>query len=411
MKLLRSMVVVGLVAGLLVVLAPSPAGATINVNTTTDELNSDGDCSLREAIDSINSALAADACGSTTGPIVLPAGTYQVTGTFTISASMTVRGAGAGSTIIDSTGLGGTVFNLPGAASFTLEEVTVNGGAPYYLNGPCGPSATLTVNDSVFDGPGSYGINNCTGPIFVNRSTISGAGSYGINNNDGDVSLTDSEVSGAGSYGINTNGGSSTLVRSTVSGTGGYGINANDGGVSLINSTVSGSASYGINVNTGVISLESSTVVGGARYVLNSNNTTASITNSIVVGGSPDACNLPVTSGGYNISDDASCGFDQATDRENTDPELGSLADNGGPTRTHLPQTGSPAIDTGGDCPSDDQRSEPRPADGDDDGDAACDRGAVEIQPPPAPTTTTTATTIAGSPTAAPQPATPAFTG
>ena len=57
------------------------------------------------------------------------------------------------------------------------------------------------------------------------------------------------------------------------------------------------------------------------------------------------------------------------------DPRLGPLADNGGPTLTHLPQLGSPLLNAGdaAACPATDQRGEPR----DDD---ACDIGAVEVQ-------------------------------
>ena len=41
------------------------------------------------------------------------------------------------------------------------------------------------------------------------------------------------------------------------------------------------------------------------------------------------------TSVGYNLTDDATgtaCGFTQPTDVVDADPDLGSLADNGGPT-------------------------------------------------------------------------------
>ncbi|GAB4171890.1 MAG: hypothetical protein Kow0020_06780 [Wenzhouxiangellaceae bacterium] len=63
------------------------------------------------------------------------------------------------------------------------------------------------------------------------------------------------------------------------------------------------------------------------------------------------------------------------------DPMLGPLADNGGPTRTHLPQAGSPVIDAvpaaqigcGGPIVND-QRGQPRPVDG------GCDIGSVEVQ-------------------------------
>ena len=56
---------------------------------------------------------------------------------------------------------------------------------------------------------------------------------------------------------------------------------------------------------------------------------------------------------------------------------LGPLANNGGPTLTHLPLPDSPSIDFGSDadCPTTDQRGVVRPQG------AACDVGAVERQP------------------------------
>ena len=65
----------------------------------------------------------------------------------------------------------------------------------------------------------------------------------------------------------------------------------------------------------------------------------------------------------------------------NIDPLLGPLVDNGGPTPTHLPLDGSPAVDMGhpSSYPETDQRGFPRPRDGDLDGEAVCDIGAVEI--------------------------------
>jgi hypothetical protein len=47
---------------------------------------------------------------------------------------------------------------------------------------------------------------------------------------------------------------------------------------------------------------------------------------------------------GHNIASDASCGFTGTGDLNNTDPLLGPLANNGGPTPTHAPLLGSPAI-------------------------------------------------------------------
>ncbi len=105
------------------------------------------------------------------------------------------------------------------------------------------------------------------------------------------------------------------------------------------------------------------------------------------------------TSNGFNFSDDASCGFTAGTDRQNAgDPNLGALADNGGPTETRLPQSGSPLIDAIplASCQADgaggittDQRGLARPSG------PGCDIGAVEVEsfsitlPPSEPTTPT----------------------
>jgi hypothetical protein len=93
-----------------------------------------------------------------------------------------------------------------------------------------------------------------------------------------------------------------------------------------------------------------------------------------------------MTSDGYNLSSDHTCRFEGIGDLNNTDPNLGPLQDNGGPTKTMALLPGSPAIDTGnpdgcsdsqGNLLKSDQRGMPRP-DKDDSG--GCDRGAYERQ-------------------------------
>ena len=91
-----------------------------------------------------------------------------------------------------------------------------------------------------------------------------------------------------------------------------------------------------------------------------------------------------VTSHGYNISsDDAGGHLNGPGDQINTDPLLGPLRDHGGPTLTHMPERGSPAIDAG------DPSFTPPP---DHDQRGACfyrvfgpriDVGSVETQPRP----------------------------
>jgi hypothetical protein len=53
-------------------------------------------------------------------------------------------------------------------------------------------------------------------------------------------------------------------------------------------------------------------------------------------------------SDGYNVSSDDGAGYlNGPGDQINTDPMLGPLQDNGGPTLTHALLLGSPAINTG----------------------------------------------------------------
>ena len=106
------------------------------------------------------------------------------------------------------------------------------------------------------------------------------------------------------------------------------------------------------------------------------------VRSSILAGSTDDAnCEDPVTSLGYNLSDDESCGFTTEGDRQGADVNinLGPLQLAGGLTPTLAPTTGSDAIDA---IPQQacmelstptDQRGVPRPTNG------SCEIGAVEI--------------------------------
>jgi hypothetical protein len=86
------------------------------------------------------------------------------------------------------------------------------------------------------------------------------------------------------------------------------------------------------------------------------------------------------------MSSDGTCNFHNSGDRNNTNPMLGPLQNNGGPTQTMALPSGSPAIDAGnpigctdntGHLLTTDQRGFPRP-DNEDTG--GCDMGAYESQ-------------------------------
>ena len=78
---------------------------------------------------------------------------------------------------------------------------------------------------------------------------------------------------------------------------------------------------------------------------------TLSTVNTIVAN-SPagNDCSGSITSLGYNLSSDTSCGFPATGDISGQNPLLGPLQDNGGTTFTHELLTGSPAVNAGNDA-------------------------------------------------------------
>lgn len=234
---------------------------------------------------------------------------------------------------------------------------------------------TLTnslVTDNVADDRGG-GIHNLGGDVTISDTTLSG------------------NFSGGSGGGIFNDEGTLTLLRSTVSGntsaTSRPGLYNHLGLMTLVNSTVSGHSGYGIfNDGLAILTLANSTVTGNSFTGVWNSSGSASIQmgNSIIAQNGSGGCGgivSVVVSSGYNLESGDTCGLAASGDLINTDPLLGPLADNGGPTFTHALLTGSPAIDAGNPsgCTDDagtpiltDQRSFPRPEG------TACDIGAFE---------------------------------
>ena len=123
---------------------------------------------------------------------------------------------------------------------------------------------------------------------------------------------------------------------------------------------------------------------------IHNDEASTTLTNTLIAKGKSGANCEGVTNGDFNLSDDNSCRF--GVGHDNVNLLLGPLANNGGDTKTHLPQTGGPAIDNGTIISSllTDQRGVHRPQG------TGFDVGAVEVQPaPPTPTATATRTATA----------------
>ncbi|MFN8459395.1 MAG: choice-of-anchor Q domain-containing protein, partial [Anaerolineae bacterium] len=174
-------------------------------------------------------------------------------------------------------------------------------------------------------------------------------------------------------------------------GDGGGGLYNGSGEAALTNCTISGNGvsagdPAGGIYSAGTLKLTNCTVVGNSGQQSGGLDGQATLKNTIVANntahsGSGDCgSNATIISQGYNLDSDGSCHLTSPSDLSNTDPKLGPLQNNGGPTFTYALLPGSPAIDAidPSICPppDTDQRGEPRPGKGS----ARCDIGAFEFQ-------------------------------
>jgi uncharacterized repeat protein (TIGR01451 family) len=304
-------------------------------------------------------------------------------------------------TIVDNvaTSLGGGIFASTLAASAPFGSVAVNGGAIRTNRAQNGGgvfnrgASTVTVTGGA--------------AISANSATVQ-AGGIG---NEGTLVLSGSTVA------LNTapfvaglfSAGGTSINGSTFSGNVAERVGAIrvfDGTTTtIVNSTISSNAATadgagGVDVS-GTLHLRSSTVtanVGNNGGLANAG--VATIVDTILAGnrrpaGAVAECvSFPgaLFSQGFNVlGADPGCPLSTSVEGVSTShlvdaatvasTVLATLADNGGPTQTHALRPGSLAIDGGSTtCPAVDQRGEARPVDGDGDGSARCDVGALESQ-------------------------------
>jgi ABC-type phosphate transport system substrate-binding protein len=251
--------------------------------------------------------------------VSLAAGTYMLTGPLNARVNLTLSGPGTAP---------GAVLN---AASLQADA----DGSEDTLDTEPGVSVTVT-NLSFVNGRDDFYAINALGPLTIQHSTISGNLGAGI-------------FTAAGA----------TIVNTTIHGNATAGITAL-APVTIRNSTVTSNGTEGIG-----------NAIAGANVTL---------VNTVVHGNTLKDCVVPVSSSDHSLDGDGSCDVGALSA---TNPNLGSLASNGGPTQTRsLPRT-SPAVNAGtnANCPSVDQRYVPRD-------DLLCDIGAFEYVDPNPPAIT-----------------------
>ena len=405
--------------------------AILSANTDKASGAKDGECSAGSGADIIT--LEATTYSLTiAGPSPASGGVH-----IWIVEPLTIIGLGEGSTTIKSAYGNAGIFYVSGTtlnlSSLTMADGnTVAGGAIHNANyGTLTVTNTTFVGNSAGDGGAIY--NSLGSNAMVTNSTFSGNISRGsggaIYNGSGTTTLTGSTFSdnsaGGGQYvgaggaimnsstmnitncvltgnrantgGAITNGQNAplTIKNSTLSGNsadkdafGNGGAIQNFGTLNLINSTLSGNIAGGAsgvgggitNDYYGTLTIINSTLSGNSAAFGGGIRTdgTVNYTNTIIAnsssGGDCSRVYGNFSTKVNNLVEDGSC-FATISG----DPNLGPLADNGGPTLTHALLPGSRAINMGSDtaCAASpvfniDQRSGVRPQG------AHCDIGAVE---------------------------------
>ncbi len=406
--------------------------ATITVTTTADELDSNADCSLREAIQAANTDAVVDACAAGSGVdlIHLPAGTYDLgiggsgedlnaTGDLDITSAVGIIGSDAMTTLINGAGID-RVFHVASGGVAVTSNLTIRTGLADSGGGIRNDGNLILINTAVINnsatgtGGGIYnagdlnlydsdvsdnvgaGIWSQSGTVSVigsnvSRNTTTGGGggvtSFGTLNMDLSTVKENSAGFGGGVFSSGTLAISNSTVRNNTARFGG-GIASLFAKSNITNTTIFGNSANGDGsleggggvFNNGSLALTNSTLSDNSSFspgggIRNLSPGVTTLRNTIVANSlSGGNCGGPTTDGGGNLSwPDSTCAG------INEDPLLdpAGLQPNGGPTETVALQAGSPAIDAAvaASCPPNDQRFVSRPQ-----GDG-CDIGAFELEP------------------------------
>jgi hypothetical protein len=338
-----------LAAFVAVFLCSGAIAATITVKSTADgaanAANCPGTgCRLRDALAAANNSDTIDF--SVTGTITLNSGHLVVDKNVTIMApgakSLTLNGNAAS-----------RVFYIAPGKTVSISGLTITNGL---ATNPPGLSGGGIYNDTA-----ALALTNCA--ISDNHAQDFGGGIYSIR---GGASLSinrctisgNSAFQGGGIYNSSPTGGSAsvTLTNSTMSGNTGEGggiYNEAFSGVNcramvnINNCTFSGNVGVPRSIGNFAHDANCPALIIIGNTILNGGSGSSNLINS----GAPAA---NIVSSGYNLCSDAADGnnttgpgglLDGVGDIRNTNPNLGPLQDNGGPTLTHELLSGSVAID------------------------------------------------------------------
>jgi len=320
LKAIITMTFFSLCAGL--ILTTTAQAATLTVTSTGDTTVGaagcgDG-CSLREAI---TAAVSGDTIvfDST---VFAAAQTINLTSQLpTISKNLIITGTGARLlTVLRSTATNYRIFNI------TAGTVRISG---------------MTISNGSDSSGGGGGVTTSgTSVVTLDGVTVSGTTSVSV-------------------AAVDNLGGTLTILNSTISNNSTIGVAAEGTAVNIANSTISGNNGTNQGVAGGIynavtLNLNNVTVANNVNGGIENGGNAINIRNTIITGSTGRADALGgFTSRGNNLVSNlgTATGFSAASgDKLNVVANLAALANNGGQTDTHRPNTGSPAIDAGNNC-------------------------------------------------------------
>jgi len=331
--------------------------ATISVHAdviTVTNTNDNGLGSLRQAL--------ADAMDGDTISFAVTGTITLTSGELLIDKNITISEPGAQSLVVDGND-NSPVFHIASGQTVTISGLTITNGRGLGFDGAVytDNATTLTLSNCTISANSATAIYN-QGDMQISYSTVSDNGA-GISNDahksgSATIELNYSSVTGNGS-GVESvacghSGCASAFVaveNSTISGNSGGIYGDAFSGLMISNSTISSNDGGAVNSNQECV-INNSTLEEDSGYDILNNGYVVEIRDTVLKIG-PSGHTIvslfgQVKSNGYSLSSDDGGGYlNGPGDQINTDPMLGPLQDNGGPTFTHALLPGSPAIDAG----------------------------------------------------------------